>query len=48
MHGWIYGLHGGLLKDLNVTVTRAEEAGAVSDAAVAALWPTASGSNSRD
>jgi carbonic anhydrase len=37
VHGWIYGLHGGLLKDLNVTVTKGQEAGAVSDAAVGAL-----------
>ena len=39
VHGWIYGLHGGLLKDLNVTVTKAEEAGAVSEKAVDALRP---------
>jgi carbonic anhydrase len=31
VHGWIYGLHGGLLKDLNVTVSKAEEA--------ATKWP---------
>jgi carbonic anhydrase len=39
VHGWIYGLHGGLLKDLNVTVSKAEEAAAVSEAAIAALRP---------
>jgi carbonic anhydrase len=37
VHGWIYGLHGGMLKDLNVTVSKVEEAGAVSEAAVEAL-----------
>jgi carbonic anhydrase len=26
IHGWIYGLHGGLLQDLNVTVSDAERA----------------------
>ena len=25
VHGWVYSLHNGLVKDLNVTVTRAEE-----------------------
>ena len=25
VHGWIYGLHGGLLRDLNVTVSGAEK-----------------------
>ena len=39
VHGWIYGLHGGLLKDLNVTTSGAEEAVAVSEAAAAALLP---------
>ncbi len=28
VHGWIYGLHGGLLQDLKVTVSSAQEAGA--------------------
>jgi carbonic anhydrase len=37
VHGWIYGLHGGLLKDLNVTVSRAEEVGSVGEKAVEAL-----------
>jgi carbonic anhydrase len=27
VHGWIYGLHGGLLRDLNVTVGAAENVG---------------------
>jgi carbonic anhydrase len=26
IHGWIYGLHGGLLQDLKVTVSKAQEA----------------------
>jgi carbonic anhydrase len=39
VHGWIYGLHGGLLHDLNVTASRPEEAVAVSEAAIAALRP---------
>ena len=37
VHGWVYGLHGGLLKDLNVTVSSAEEIGAVSEKATEAL-----------
>jgi carbonic anhydrase len=37
VHGWVYGLHDGLLRDLNVTVTDAGEAAAVCDAALAAL-----------
>src|SRR6202163_3672412 len=37
VHGWIYGLHGGLLQDLNVTVSKAEEAAAVNEKAVEAL-----------
>ena len=28
VHGWIYGLHGGLLQDLEVTVSNAEQAAA--------------------
>jgi carbonic anhydrase len=28
VHGWIYGLHGGLLRDLDVTVSNAEQAAA--------------------
>ncbi len=37
VHGWIYGLQDGLLRDLNVTVTGAEEAAAVYRGAVAGL-----------
>jgi carbonic anhydrase len=34
VHGWIYGLHDGLLRDLDVTVTHYSEAGSIYDAAV--------------
>ena len=37
VHGWIYGLHDGLLRDLGSTVTAFAEAEAVHDAALAAL-----------
>lgn len=37
VHGWIYGLHDGLLRDLNVTVTDAGEAVGAYSAAVSAL-----------
>lgn len=37
VHGWIYGLKDGLLRDLNVTVTNRDEAGDVCRAAVVAL-----------
>ena len=37
VHGWIYAIEDGLLKDLNVTVTDFGEIGAVYGAAVAAL-----------
>ncbi|HEX6794487.1 MAG TPA: carbonate dehydratase [Casimicrobiaceae bacterium] len=37
VHGWIYGLHDGLLRDLDVTVTAFAETQAVHDAALAAL-----------
>jgi carbonic anhydrase len=37
VHGWIYGVEDGLLRDLGVTVTSAQEARAVYDAALAAL-----------
>jgi carbonic anhydrase len=39
VHGWIYGLHGGLLNDLNITVTTAAEAGPISEKAMKALRP---------
>jgi carbonic anhydrase len=34
VHGWIYGLQDGLLRDLNVCVTRSHEAAAICEAAV--------------
>jgi len=37
VHGWIYGLKDGLLHDLNMTVTRFEEATAANQAAIAGL-----------
>jgi carbonic anhydrase len=37
VHGWIYGIHDGLLRDLNTTVAAPDEAPAVYQAAVRAL-----------
>jgi carbonic anhydrase len=37
VHGWIYGLQDGLLRDLNVTVTDPKETFAIYDAAISAL-----------
>ena len=37
VHGWIYGLHDGLLRDLNITITDSGEAEAAYEAAVSAL-----------
>ena len=37
VHGWIYDLHDGLLRDLGVTVGRTEDAAAVCDAAARGL-----------
>ena len=37
VHGWIYGLHDGLLRDLRVTINARDEASAVYRAALAAL-----------
>ena len=37
VHGWIYGLHDGLLRDLGTTVTAAGEAEAMHESAIAAL-----------
>lgn len=39
VHGWIYGLKDGLLRDLNVTVVNREETSAVCAAAARALKP---------
>jgi carbonic anhydrase len=41
VHGWIYGLDDGLLRDLNVTVASRDEAGAVIKAAAGAINPGA-------
>jgi carbonic anhydrase len=38
VHGWIYGLHDGLLRDLNMTVTRPGELATVYSAAVPPLF----------
>ena len=37
VHGWIYGLNDGLLRDLNVTVVNRDDAGALCKSASAAL-----------
>jgi len=37
VHGWIYALHDGLLRDLNITVAKAEKTTEVYHAALAAL-----------
>ena len=37
VHGWIYGLNNGLLRDLNVTVVNRDDAGALCKSASAAL-----------
>ena len=37
VHGWIYGLHDGLLRDLRMTVTKFEETLQLHQAAIAAL-----------
>jgi carbonic anhydrase len=37
VHGWIYGLHGGLLQDLNVTVSGVQQIEAIHQAAVTGL-----------
>ncbi|MFN2476159.1 MAG: carbonate dehydratase [Chthoniobacterales bacterium] len=37
VHGWVYGLGDGLLRDLHVTISNEHEAASVHDAAVAAL-----------
>lgn len=37
VHGWVYGLHNGLLKDLRITATSTEEVNPAYDAALASL-----------
>jgi carbonic anhydrase len=37
VHGWIYGIHDGLLRDLNTTVAAPQEAAAAYRAALEAL-----------
>ena len=37
VHGWVYGLHNGLLEDLHMTVSHAEETGAAYEKAIAAV-----------
>jgi carbonic anhydrase len=37
IHGWIYAIHDGLLRDLNITVAKAEELTEIYQAALAAL-----------
>ncbi len=37
IHGWVYGLKDGLLRDLNMTITGAEDPRTVQEAALAAL-----------
>ena len=37
VHGWIYGVHDGLLRDLGVEVTSRDELGTVLDAGFARL-----------
>jgi carbonic anhydrase len=39
VHGWIYGLHDGLLRDLGATVTRLDESTEVCRRAIAAVQP---------
>jgi carbonic anhydrase len=37
VHGWVYGLHNGLLQDLAMTVTRLDDAGVAYETAIAAV-----------
>ena len=38
LHGWVYSLQDGLLRDLNVGMTNLQESSAIYNAAIAALW----------
>ncbi len=38
LHGWIYSLQDGLLRDLNVCITNLQESSAIYNAAISALW----------
>ena len=38
LHGWVYSLQDGLLRDLNVCMTNLQESSAVYNAAISALW----------
>jgi carbonic anhydrase len=37
VHGWIYGVHDGLLRDLNTTATEWQEVSTIYEGAIAAL-----------
>jgi carbonic anhydrase len=37
VHGWVYGLHNGLLQDLAMTVSRLDDAGVAYETAIAAV-----------
>ena len=37
VHGWVYGLQNGLLKDLHMTISRLDDATVAYDAAIAAV-----------
>jgi len=47
VHGWVYGLKDGLLRDLNSTVALASESGAVYQSAVAVLCGAGAGPGAR-
>ncbi|MEY2487833.1 MAG: carbonic anhydrase [Verrucomicrobiota bacterium] len=43
VHGWIYGLHDGLLRDLNINVGSFDQAAAIYRTAISALSPSKTG-----
>jgi carbonic anhydrase len=43
VHGWIYGLHDGLVRDLSTTVTSSDEASAAYQAAISLLFSVKAG-----